>query len=110
MAARDGKRKILSLEQRVEVLKMLDKGSTTRAVAAHFGCGRTQVSSIKGNKDHIMKEWEAGTRPTLKYVKRRKMVYENVNTKCYEWFLSARAKHMPVSGRLIQVSKQFDML
>ena len=59
---------------------MLDKGTTTRAVAAHFGCGRTQISSIKGNKEEIMKEWEAGTRPDLKYVKRRKTVYENVNT------------------------------
>ena len=41
MAARDGKRKVLSLEQRVAVVKSLDSGKSVRLVAKDFGCGKT---------------------------------------------------------------------
>lgn len=38
------KKKIfLTLEKRVEAIKMLDQGRTAQYVADHFGCGRTQI-------------------------------------------------------------------
>ena len=37
------KRVFLTLEQRVEALKMLEHGKTPQSVADHFGCGRTQI-------------------------------------------------------------------
>ena len=65
------------------------------------------MSSIKGRKEEIQKEWEAGASPDSKYVKRRKTVYEDLNQKVYEWFVRARAKHMRLTGGLIQVSIAF---
>ena len=39
-ASRDRKRKILTLEQRLEVIKQLDSGKSCRKVAEDFGCGK----------------------------------------------------------------------
>ena len=51
----------------------------------------------------IMAEWSSSGRPDLKYVKRRKTTYEELNNLVWEWFTTARSKDLPVSGRLIQV-------
>jgi phosphopantetheine adenylyltransferase len=104
MAARDRKRKTLSLEQRVKVIRKLDEGLTVRDVAKLFDCGKTQISSIRVSRDLIMKEWEGGARHDLKYLKRRKTTYEDINQDVYDWFLRNRAKHMPISGPMIQVN------
>ena len=46
----------------------------------------------------IMKEWKSGARCDLKYVKRRKGTYEELNTLVWEWFNKARSKELPVTG------------
>ena len=45
-----GKRKILSLEERVKVLQRADKGEKPGAIALSFACGRTQISNIIKDK------------------------------------------------------------
>ena len=47
------KRKILSLEQGVDVLKGLDTGQSCRAVVY-------QTTRIRSERDAIMKEWQSG--------------------------------------------------
>ena len=101
--ANDRKRKILTLDTRVEVLNLLESGKSLRDVAAQFGCGKTQISRIKSEKDSIMTEWQSGGRSDLKYVKKRKTTYEALNNTVWEWFVKARSKNLPISGRLIQV-------
>ena len=88
--ANDRKRKILTLD-------------SLRDVAAQFGCGKTQISRIKSEKALIMTEWQSGGRSDLKYVERRKTTYEALNNTVWEWFVKARSKNLPISGRLIQV-------
>jgi hypothetical protein len=96
------KRKVLTLDDRVGVIKLLDSGKSARQIAQQFGCGRTQILKINTDRDGIMKEWESGGRSDLKYVKRRKTMYEDLNTLVWEWFCTARSKNLPVSGCLIQ--------
>jgi hypothetical protein len=83
-------------------LKQLDSGKSMRTIAEKFDCGRTQISNIKLEKDAIMREWESGGRTDLKYVKKRKTVYEDLNNRVWDWFCKARAKNLPISGKLIQ--------
>ena len=40
------KRKVLNLEQRLEVLKKIDSGMSCRKVASEFGVGKTQIQAI----------------------------------------------------------------
>jgi DNA-binding NarL/FixJ family response regulator len=74
------KRKFLTLEQRVEVLKKLDKGLSVRKVAEELNCGKTQISNIKADRVQILSQWEAGGRSTAKCVKKRKGFVFVLNT------------------------------
>ena len=99
-----GKRKILSLQRRVDVLRRLDSGVSCRAIANDIGCGKTQICRIHSEREAVMREWETGGRSDLKYVKKRKTIYDELNLLVCEWFCAARNKELPVSGRrLIQV-------
>jgi hypothetical protein len=102
MASRAGKRKVLTLEQRVQVVKMLDAGKSCRKVAEEMGCGKTQIQAIAKDKISILDEWEKGGNSDLKYVKRRKTTYEALNQLVWDWFCAARSKNVPISGKMIQ--------
>jgi hypothetical protein len=40
------KKKFLSLEERIKVLKKLDEGQPIRKIAEEFKCGKTQITNI----------------------------------------------------------------
>ena len=61
------------------MLNLLENGKSLRDVAAQFGCRKTQMSSIKSEKDSIMTEWQSGGRSDLNYVEKRKTTYEALN-------------------------------
>ena len=94
-------RNILTLHDRVAVLKRIDSGTSCRVIAADLHCGKTQIGLIRLDRMAIMAEWNSGGRPDLKYVKRRKTTYEELNNLVWEWFTTTRSKDLPVSGRLI---------
>ena len=56
------KRKILTLEERVSVLKKAGDGKSCRSIALELGVGKTQIQSIVKEKDVIMKRWESGSK------------------------------------------------
>ena len=50
-----------------------------------------------------MGQWTSGeTVGSRKLLAPRRMLYGDLNDKLYQWFLSARAKNLPVSGRMLQ--------
>ena len=97
-----GRRKILTLDDRVDVLKWIDDGESCRSIAAAVNCGKSQISRIHSDRAAILKEWESGARYDLKYVKRHKGTYEELNALVWEWFNKARSKELPISGRLFR--------
>ena len=52
-----GRRKILTLDDRVDVLKRIDN-----SIAAAVYCGKSQISRIRSDRAAILKEWESGAR------------------------------------------------
>ena len=67
------------------------------AVASHRSHGY-------GRRVEIEREWaSSGGRCDLKYLKRRKTTYEDLNGLDWDWFSTARSKELPVSGRMLQV-------
>ena len=82
--AADGRRKILTLDDRVDVLKWIDNGESCRSRQLLI-VGRARSAEFV-----VVKEWESGARYDLKYLKRRKGPYEELNTLVWEWFNKAQ--------------------
>ncbi len=59
------KSEVLTLEERVSVIKKADSGTSCRAIASEFGVGKTQVQIIVKEKEDIMKRWEEGERSLM---------------------------------------------
>ena len=57
-----GRRKILTLDDRVDVLKRIDNGESCRSIAAAVNPGKSQISRIHSDRAAILKEWESGAR------------------------------------------------
>ena len=96
------KRKVMTLDERVRVIKLSNQGDSARKIAASLGVGKTQVQTVIRNKEEILKEWESGVSGKRKYNQVRKTQYDDLNRLVWEWFCSARAKGLPVSGTLLQ--------
>jgi len=68
MASSSRKRKHLSLERKVEVIKEAKKhpGITVRTLAEKFDCGKTQISDILKSKESILASYECNASTSKK--------------------------------------------
>ena len=76
------KRKYLSLEKKVEVIKHLRKnpGTSVRALGEIFGCGKTQIAHILKSKESILSLYQANTSGSrIHTTKSRTSEYAEVN-------------------------------
>ena len=48
------KRKVLTLQDRINVIERSDRGESSRAIAEAVGCGRTQVQNILKDRDKLL--------------------------------------------------------
>lgn len=91
------KKKRLSLEQKVDILKKIDKGVRANRLAIDFGVSESAISQIKKQKLEIY----AAVSHSYQEVKKKtlhKAEYHDLETKLYEWFLEQRAQNKPVTG------------
>ncbi|XP_035680164.1 tigger transposable element-derived protein 4-like [Branchiostoma floridae] len=96
------KRKPLTLQQRVEVLRVHDQTKkSTRKLAEQFNCGKTQIDGILKRKREIMEEFENNA--PLDRKRARTTGNEELNMLLWEWFKDATARKLPVSGPMLQV-------
>ena len=97
------KRKMLSLQDRIEVLDRHDKGDSARIIALAMGCGKTQIQSIIKDKLAIRELWQNGIgRAESCYVKPRKCTYEDLNEQVFKWVCEKHSPMFPLSGKFIQ--------
>ena len=90
----------LTLEERVNVLQLLDSSRSSRVIASKFGVGRTQIKNVAKRKLEIIDEYETGN-PETKRVKRTVVSYDKIDDLCHHWFLEATSRQINVSGPLI---------
>ena len=95
-------RKVMSLKERINVLKKIDEGKSCHAISSELGVGKTQIQAIVKERDDIQRRWESGEQSDKKYVKPRTAGYNDLDKLVWEWFTIAGAKNIPVSGRMIQ--------
>lgn len=108
----------LSLEMKVEVIKMHDQlKMSSRAIVEELGsrglrCGKTQVLSIIKSKRKWLDDYESNI-PLGRKKKSQKTGNEEMNDLLYEWYKDATARMFPVSGPILQwkaleIAKQLD--
>ena len=95
------KRVVLSLNDKVKVIRLHEKGNSSRKLAAQFKAGKTQINNIIAGKEKVIEEWDGGVNGRRKLVAVRQCAYIGLNAKVYEWFSTARAKNIPLTGRLL---------
>ncbi|XP_025417896.1 jerky protein homolog-like [Sipha flava] len=91
----------LTLDQKIEIIKLMENGQNYGMIAEKYGIGKSTVGDIKKNKEKIMKfvsttERGPGTRKTLKEP-------ENLILKSalFIWFMQQQRRHIPISGEII---------
>ena len=77
-------RKVLMLEQRLEVVKHLENGKSSREIAQIMGVGRTQIQTINKRKAEILEDYENNISSDRKR-KRHKIGNEEIHELCWTW-------------------------
>jgi hypothetical protein len=97
-----GKRKRLTLAQKIEVIKFVEAENVgVRAVAEKFDIGKTQVSDILKNKVYLSQTFvEKGSENSKR--KFPKSDGEIIDIVIFQWYLHARVNNLPISGPLLK--------
>ncbi len=101
------KRKVLTVEDRIRVLELHEKGESAKKISVTMGCGKTQIQNIIKDKVDLKANYVAGKfGGERKYLKPRRSLYAVLNQEVFDWFCGVRAKDMPVTGTLIKEKAQ----
>lgn len=96
------KHKTLTVEEKIKVIEEHEKNKRpAKELTVLFKVGKTQIYDILKNKIKIKDEWVKGTAGHVKRIT-KSTDYDEINRAMFEWFVSARAKGIPISGPLIQ--------
>jgi hypothetical protein len=96
------KHKAFSLEEKIEVIDEHEKNErSAKELTVLFNVKKTQIYDILNNRMKIREEWLKGTSGDVKRFT-KSTDNDEINCAVFEWFVSARAKGVPVSGTLIQ--------
>ena len=82
----------MTVEDRINALKKIDKVKSRRAVSSKLGVGKTQIQVIVKERDVTQRRWESGERLDKKYVKPRMAGYDDLDKLVWEWFTIARLR------------------
>lgn len=89
-------RKVLSLRERIEVIKIAEKQRDTRELAERFKCGRTQILSILSQKERLLKEWANNGDPN-RLRRRPSLLGIKTNRVIFEWISRCQRAGIPLS-------------
>ena len=91
----------LSLQQKSEVLLLIQKGESQRKLAEPYGVSKMTIANIKKNEHFIINSVESNGSQNRKR-KMRKTENEEVNNIMLQFFIKCRAESIPVSGPMLQ--------
>ncbi|GBO21549.1 Jerky [Araneus ventricosus] len=100
----------LTLNQKLEIIKRLEKGENRNILMNEFNIGSSTIYDIKKQKDELMKfasqsvtTEKLASRQTLKKPK-----LEQLDSVLFKWFSAVRSKGKPVTGPMIvEKAKKF---
>ncbi|XP_055842148.1 uncharacterized protein LOC129909169 isoform X2 [Episyrphus balteatus] len=89
-------RRVLSLKERIEVIKIAETRRDTRELALKFECGRTQILSILSQKERLLKEWANDGDPN-RLRRRPSAMSLTTNKVIYEWLYRCKCAQLPLT-------------
>lgn len=101
------KRQELSFAERIQVIQARTCGKSMRQLALQFGCGKTQILNILGQRDSYLREWDekqAESNPHISARKRRsrRTGNEETNQKVWDWYNRQKNLGIKVTGPMLQ--------
>ena len=97
------KRKVLTIEQKVEILNELSRGVSATILSERYGVGKSTVSDIKKNKDSILnfkrKVTDMGMNKKVKIMKLGDDMKHDEAV--YIWLKQKRMEGTPISGPIL---------
>ncbi|XP_064410264.1 jerky protein homolog [Latimeria chalumnae] len=93
-------RNVLSIQQKVKLLKKLDHGVSVAQLREDYGVGQLTIYDLRGQKDKILKFYAESD--SVKGMAKRKTLRgpqsSDLDNVLYEWFRQRRCQGVPVSG------------
>ncbi|GBN15128.1 hypothetical protein AVEN_160918-1 [Araneus ventricosus] len=101
MTGEKRKLNVLSVEDKIKVLKFLDENKLKKKVeiAAYFKIPSSTLSTIIKNRETIEKNYDAGSKKKMKI---RNSTYPEVEECLRKWFVQCRHQNLSVSELMLQ--------
>ncbi|XP_046386326.1 jerky protein homolog-like [Ischnura elegans] len=103
------KRKTLSLQQKVELLKKLDRGVSVLKLREEYGVGQSTIYDIKGQREKLLQF--VSESDSLAGISKRRNIRgpsnNEVDKVVYEWFRQRRSEGVPISGGIIMEKAKY---
>ena len=98
------KRKHLTLEDKVKIIKKHKEGRSVQALKEEYVCGQTQIYSILKLKESIMNTYESNASSSSHTLghKARNSSFSKINDSLYEWYLLACSKNIYPDGPILK--------
>ncbi|KAK2498104.1 hypothetical protein MC885_021261, partial [Smutsia gigantea] len=103
------KRVVLTIKDKLDIIKKLEDGGSSKQLAVIYGIGETTVRDIRKNKEKII-TYASSSDSTSLLAKRKSMkpsMYEELDRAMLEWFNQQRAKGNPISGPICAKRAEF---
>ena len=101
--AKKRKRKVLTINQKLEIIKKLEAGTSQSKIGEEYDIGQSTVLDIKQNKTKLesfsRKMVDMGMNKGTKIMKVGE--YEKLDQALYVWFKQEREKNTPITGPII---------
>ena len=98
------KRSVVTLEKKLDVIRMLEDGKSQRSVSSVFNIPKSTIADIWKQRAKITAHVSSSSCPAS--VKKRCIVregqFEQLDKVCYTWLMQQRSKGAPISGPLLQ--------
>ena len=98
------KKVVLTVENKLEIIELLRKGTTYTVISEKYGIGRSTITDIKKNEAKLRSFKEKMMEMGVKEVTTKSMkigAFEKLDEALHIWFRQQREKDVPISGSLL---------
>ncbi|KAJ8971751.1 hypothetical protein NQ314_000568 [Rhamnusium bicolor] len=94
-----GKRRLLTLKEKIDIVETYNREKlSVRDLSKRFNIGKTQAAGIVKSRSELLSKWQSNVNTDMKRSFLKPMGL-NIDKFCYDWFVKARNKGIPLSAQ-----------